>query len=212
MLKEFKPETFTSIFTVIFTGISVLSTILINRKSLKLPQVIDTSKLLIEEVFSFGLLHLETNLYLPLTFSIQKDLINFRKHSKKYLIYFDREFVRVLNNICDANYSNEAEFANNFQADYEKFSKLYLQTLNASRKNLGLTKYKYDFRIKNSLYFNPKTSKRLEKIDTALYISFMGSLLVFAISITLFPRFTHDLFTLMFLLGYILFLFRGAVY
>ncbi len=214
MLKEFNPEfinSVISIISIVITGFLGLFTIIINKKALKLPQVINISKLLVEEVFSFGLLHIESNLYLPLTFSIQKDLIHFRKHIEKHLIYLDREFVRVLNNICDANYSAETEFANNLQADYQKFSILYFQALNTSRKNLGLTKYRYDFRMNNDLYYNPKISKILKKIDRILKLLLVTSILLFIISILFFPNFTTGILTLTFLLIYCSYLFRSSI-
>ncbi|WP_407350337.1 hypothetical protein VNN41_09850 [Lactococcus garvieae] len=207
-MKELTLEIINYTCTATISIISISSGILMSKSAMKAPQVIGTSKILLEEVFSFGLEHIENKLYKPLTLSIQKDLRDFQKHSRKYHIYFDREFVQLLNEICTAKSSDDATLQKNHQADYNNFSYYYFKALKTSRKNLGLTRYSYDFRIKNDLYTNPKTRKTLEITDKILLGLFLLCAFIFILSFAMFPSYSVVFFSLTFLMFYILLLFH----
>jgi hypothetical protein len=203
-----KLETLTYVLTILIPGISVAFATIIKIKSLKLPQIVETSRLLTENVFAWGIVNIEPNLYHDLNPQIQKNLKTFKHKYSKYFIYFDRDLLHSLDKICNANIQKDKKVPKSLQIEYKNFSFYYLQAVKISRRNLGLSKYKYNYRIKNNLYQHPKTSFILGIVDTALISLTLLSLGLFIFSLNFFPALSPYTALVAFLIFYLLALFH----
>ncbi|XHB95940.1 hypothetical protein AAFF39_05355 [Lactococcus garvieae] len=108
-------------------------------KSLKLPQVIQISKLLLENTFSWGIANIEPHLYHNFNYEIQIKLREFKSKNEEYLIYFDRNFVRLLNNLCDIEIEPNTKISPKTRQEFKIFSGYYLSSLKTAQKIWGLS-------------------------------------------------------------------------
>ncbi|AWN64906.1 hypothetical protein LL14B4_01350 [Lactococcus lactis subsp. lactis] len=166
---------------VVGIGSSVITSF-INYKNAKTPNRENIAKNLLENFFAPNSEELELVLYHKLDNEIKQKLIDLRNNYKKQLSYFSSDFTIDLRIITEQNDNKLKEVQNNF----DSFSMIYLKTLNETRTTLGLPKLSIQFRIRNELFKDPKTAKRLNSIQKYIvllllisFITFMTTLLFY---------------------------------
>lgn len=213
-MKNLSIDNIKTIITIISTIASVFFgyfTIKTQIKSQKLPQVIQISKLLIENTFSWGINNIEPYLYKKFNYEIQEKLREFKNKNEEYLVYFDRNFVRILLELCNLELEQNTRISSTINKDFKNFSFYYLLALRTSQKNLGLKPYSYDFRMRNNLYQNIKTGKALLIIDKILSLSTISLAILFVVSLISFISLSYFIFSLLLIFLYCYLIFRGLL-
>lgn len=213
-MKNLSIDNIKTIITIISTIASVFFgyfTIKTQIKSQKLPQVIQISKLLIENTFSWGINNIEPYLYKKFNYEIQEKLREFKNKNEEYLVYFDRNFVRILLELCNLELEQNTRISSTINKDFKNFSFYYLLALRTSQKNLGLKPYSYDFRMRNNLYQNIKTGKALLIIDKILSLSTISLATLFVVSLISFISLSYFIFSLLLIFLYCYLIFRGLL-
>lgn len=160
-------------FLIGIIGASITS--FVNYKNSKSPNKEKIATELLENFFAPNSEELELMLYHKLDNTIKQSLIELRNNYKKQLSYFSSDFTIDLRIITDQDDDKLKEVQNNFNS----FSMIYLRTLNETRTTLGLPKLSIQFRIRNELFKDSKTAKKLNSVQKYIVLLLLVSFITF---------------------------------